>query len=149
MFSRSVFPRSAFSRSAVCGLCFLDNPIDVPSLQYIFNVWTVSSDVSIQRRHWEPLSVRYWRRTCFRFCYYYNYQPIIGLVLREGKTAFGEVLLSSFSQPNIDLVLRGDTEAFGGTYFTLYFPNTTYKPFIVLVWDRRTSVTSYSYALRF
>ena len=53
------------------------------------------------------------RRTCFRFCYY-NYQPIIDLVLREGKTAFGEVLLSSFSQPNIDLVLRGDTEAFGG-----------------------------------
>ena len=29
---------------------------DVPSLQY-FNMWTVSSDVSIQRRHWQPLSV--------------------------------------------------------------------------------------------
>ena len=29
---------------------------NVPSLQY-FNMWTVSSDVSIQRRHWQPLSV--------------------------------------------------------------------------------------------
>ena len=34
---------------------------DVPSLQYIFNMWTVSSDVSIQRRlHWQPLSVHLW-----------------------------------------------------------------------------------------
>ena len=32
---------------------------DVPSLQY-FNMWTVSSDVSIQRRHWQPLSVHLW-----------------------------------------------------------------------------------------
>ena len=33
---------------------------DVPSLQYIFIMWTVSSDVSIQRRHWQPLSVHLW-----------------------------------------------------------------------------------------
>ena len=33
---------------------------DVPYLQYIFNMWTVSSDVSIQRRHWQPLSVHLW-----------------------------------------------------------------------------------------
>ena len=26
----------------------------------IFNMWTVSSDVSIQRRHWQPLSVHLW-----------------------------------------------------------------------------------------
>ena len=25
-----------------------------------FNMWTVSSDVSIQRRHWQPLSVHLW-----------------------------------------------------------------------------------------
>ena len=25
-----------------------------------FNTWTISSDVSIQRRHWKPLSVRLW-----------------------------------------------------------------------------------------
>ena len=30
------------------------------SLPYIFNMWTVSSDVSIQRRHWQPLSVHLW-----------------------------------------------------------------------------------------
>ena len=33
---------------------------DVLSLQYIFNMWTVSSDVSIQRNHWQPLSVHLW-----------------------------------------------------------------------------------------
>ena len=32
----------------------------VPSLQYIFNMWTVSSDVSTQRRYWQPLSVHLW-----------------------------------------------------------------------------------------
>ena len=32
---------------------------NVPSLQY-FDMWTVSSDVSIQRRHWQPLSVHLW-----------------------------------------------------------------------------------------
>ena len=26
-------------------------------LQYIFNMWTVGSDISLQRRHWQPLSV--------------------------------------------------------------------------------------------
>ena len=25
-----------------------------------FNMWTVSSDISIQRRHWQPLSVHLW-----------------------------------------------------------------------------------------
>ena len=29
-------------------------------LQYIFNMWTVSSDVSIQGRHWQPLLVHLW-----------------------------------------------------------------------------------------
>ena len=29
-------------------------------LQYILTLWTVSSDVSIQRRHWQPLSVHLW-----------------------------------------------------------------------------------------
>ena len=29
-------------------------------LQYIFNMWTVSSEVSIQSRHWQPLSVHLW-----------------------------------------------------------------------------------------
>ena len=29
-------------------------------LQYIFNMWTVSSDVSIQGRHCQPLSVHLW-----------------------------------------------------------------------------------------
>ena len=33
---------------------------DVPSLQYIFNMWTVSSDISVQRRHWQLLSVYLW-----------------------------------------------------------------------------------------
>ena len=32
---------------------------DVPSYN-TFNMWTVSSDVSIQRRHWQPLSVHLW-----------------------------------------------------------------------------------------
>ena len=32
----------------------------VPSLQYIFNMWTVSSDVSTKRRYWQPLSVHLW-----------------------------------------------------------------------------------------
>ena len=32
-----------------------------PHLQYIiFNMWTVSSDISIQRCHWQPLSVHLW-----------------------------------------------------------------------------------------
>ena len=30
------------------------------SLTIHFNMWTVSSDVSIQRRHWQPLSVHLW-----------------------------------------------------------------------------------------
>ena len=29
-------------------------------LQYIFNMWTVSLEVSIQSRHWQPLSVHLW-----------------------------------------------------------------------------------------
>ena len=29
-------------------------------LTIYFNMWTVSSDVSIQRRHWQPLSVHLW-----------------------------------------------------------------------------------------
>ena len=29
-------------------------------LTIYFNMWTVSSDVSTQRRHWQPLSVRLW-----------------------------------------------------------------------------------------
>ena len=32
---------------------------DVPSYIH-FNMWTVSSDVSVQRRHWQPLSVHLW-----------------------------------------------------------------------------------------
>ena len=31
-----------------------------PLTIHILNMWTVSSDVSIQRRHWEPLSVHLW-----------------------------------------------------------------------------------------
>ena len=31
-------------------------PLTIP----FFNMWTVSSDVSIQRRHWQPLSVHLW-----------------------------------------------------------------------------------------
>ena len=33
---------------------------DMPSLQYIFNMWTISSDVNIPRRHWQSLSVHLW-----------------------------------------------------------------------------------------
>ena len=32
---------------------------DVPSYN-TFNTWAVSSDVSIQRRHWQPLSAHLW-----------------------------------------------------------------------------------------
>ena len=41
-------------------LVLTERTTDVPSLQYIFNMWTVSSDVSIQRRLWQPLSVHLW-----------------------------------------------------------------------------------------
>ena len=37
-----------------------DRTTDVPPYNTFFNMWTVSSDVSIQRRHWQPLSVHLW-----------------------------------------------------------------------------------------
>ena len=40
-----------------------DRTTDMSSYNTIFNMWTVSSDVSIQhiqRRHWQPLSVHLW-----------------------------------------------------------------------------------------
>ena len=37
-----------------------DRTTDMPSYNTFFNMWTVSLDVSIQRRHWQPLSVHLW-----------------------------------------------------------------------------------------
>ena len=37
-----------------------DRTADVPSYNTFFNMWTVSLDVSIQRHHWQTLSVHLW-----------------------------------------------------------------------------------------
>ena len=79
-------------------------------LQYILTLWTESSDVSIQRRHWQPLSVHLWayctqptqdvndvmcegwpqhqgiRPTCSVFYYYYFLSFFIRMRLHGNQT---------------------------------------------------------------